>query len=351
MKFGRPIFVISPVKRSGTNYLKNVLCQHNDCFSPGPIWEDELLRKAHLLSDYADFTFQKWNPSWNVEAELMPRQKMLQLMGNGLNEMLHAQFSNTEEKRTRFNRDFSDPKARPYRYVTKTPKADNIALLPALFPDAYLLVLVRDGRAAARSGQTSFSKPFDCAVREWTTAMDEIEAFTNSPAFNPDLHRVVCYEDLAADPANLMRDLMRFLDLDETEIDIENLEKMPVVGSSTLRTEGSELHWTPVEKSKDFNPLARAQELGSFKQSHFGYLAGESGAFAGYSFAQPSAALRPIHALRSAAWWPVWHLWRMSRFAREDLPRTLKRVFRGSASRQPQRSPAKPAPTTQAEAK
>lgn len=342
MKFGSPIFIISPVKRSGTNYLKNVLCQHQDCFSPGPIWEDELLRKAHLLADYADFTFQKWNPKWNVESELMPRQQMLGLMGAGLTEMLQAQFSNSAAKRERFCRDFSRPGTPPYRYVTKTPKADNIALLPQLFPDAYLLILVRDGRAAARSGQTSFAKPFDCAVREWADAMAEIEAFTRSPLFNPERHRLLRYEDVVAAPTQQMQELMTFLDLDPDRIDPGSLEQMPVVGSSTLRSEGRAVHWTPVEKPAGFDPLARAQELSRFKQSHFSYLAAARGRFAGYEVPPPAAALRPLHALRSAAWWPVWHLWRMSRFAREDLPRSLRRMFTGR--------PARPAASTTADA-
>lgn len=240
MKFGSPIFIISPVKRSGTNYLKNVLCQHQDCFSPGPIWEDELLRKAHLLADYADFTFQKWNPKWNVESELMPRQQMLGLMGGGLIELLQAQFSNSAAKRERFCRDFSRPGTPPYRYVTKTPKADNIALLPQLFPDAYLLILVRDGRAAARSGQTSFAKPFDCAVREWADAMAEIEAFTRSPLFNPERHRLLRYEDVVAAPSRQMQELMDFLDLDPGRIDPGKLEQMPVVGSSTCAAKAAQ---------------------------------------------------------------------------------------------------------------
>lgn len=327
MKFGNPIFIISPVKRSGTNYLKNVLCQHQDCFSPGPIWEDELLRKAHLLADYADFTFQKWNPKWNVETELMPPQQMLGLMGAGITDMLLAQFSNSAEKRERFCRDFSNQDTPPYRYVTKTPKADNIALLPQLFPDAYLLILVRDGRAAARSGQTSFAKPFDCAVREWAGAMDEISAFIRSPLFNPERHRLLRYEDLVSNPHQQMQELMTFLDLDASRINLSNLDRMPVVGSSTLRSEGRDVHWTPVEKPAGFDPLARAQELSPFKRSHFSYLAAASGRFAGYEVPPPAATLRPFHALRSAAWWPVWHLWRMSHIAREDLPRCLRRLF------------------------
>lgn len=333
MKFGKPIFIISPVKRSGTNYLKNILCQHKDCFSPGPIWEDELLRKAYLLSDYIDFTFDKWNPDWNVETDLMSRQQVLGSLGTGLIEVLHAQFYNSEEKRSRFVGGDKERSGRPYRYVTKTPQAENISLLPLLFPEAYLLILVRDGRAAARSGETSFSKPFDCAVREWGFAMDEIEGFIKSPFFNPCRHRILRYEDLVENPAKHMRELMSFLDLDTDGIALDKLDSMPVVGSSTLRAEGSDMHWKPMGKLPGFAPLDRAQELGLFRQSHFSYLTGARGHFAGYEFPPVQTALRPLHALRSAFWWPVWIGWQRSRFILEDGKRVWHRIVRGGHDR------------------
>lgn len=321
--FGAPIFIISPTKRAGTNFLKNILCQHRDCFSPGPIWEDELLRKAHLLRDYIDFTFQKWNPSWEVEKELCARDKAMSLLGDGLIDMLHMQFSNSQEKLARFEP--RGPEA-PYRYVTKTPKADNIQLFAQLFPSAKLLILVRDGKSVVQSGQTSFSKPFDLAVREWSAAMRNIETFVKSDAFDPNLHRLVRYEDLITDAPKVLTDLLSFLDLDADGIDPDAVDEMPVIGSSTIKQDGQEVHWTPTKKDASFDPLKRADGWSSFKRSHYAFLSGDAGVFAGYAPPEAKGAYAPLHAAKSAAWWPVWKLWQVAKTAREDLKRCLSRM-------------------------
>lgn len=331
MNFGAPIFIISPTKRAGTNYLKNILCNHKDCFSPGPIWEDELLRKAHLLTDYVDFTFKKWNPIWKVEEDFMSRQALCGLFGESLLKMLHMQFSHPDEKAARFDRHSTNESAPPYRYVTKTPKSDNLNLFPAFFPNAYLLILIRDGRAVARSAGTSFAKPFDLAAREWVSAMEDIETFVNSRHFNPKLHRVVRYEDLVTNTAQEVASILDFVGLDPDRFDNEGMEGMPVIGSSTLTKEGTDVHWNPVEKTADFNPLARGSELGAFQQSHFAYLAGNRGAKFGYDVTPDRPYPKIIHALRAASFWPIWSLWRMSRFVKEDLAQNLKRMIKGRA--------------------
>lgn len=324
---GRPIFIISPTKRAGTNYLKNLLCRHEDCFSPGPIWEDELLRKGHLLEDYIDFTFEKWNSNWQVEQELLSRQQAMGHLGSALIDILHSQFVNSEDKKGRFSRSLDQQQKHPYRYVTKTPKADNIGLFPSLFPNAYLLILVRNGRSVVKSAQSSFAKPFDLAVREWATAMEEIENFTKSPLFSPELHCVVRYEDIVSHPNEEMQKLMTFLGLDEARISLDEIDDMPVIGSSTQRTGKGDVHWEPETKEAGFDPIARGDELSPFKRSHFSYLAGMRGHCYGYKSEPPVLHYIPMHLVKSAVWWPLWKAWRASRFIKDDLRGALRRVF------------------------
>jgi len=101
---GLPIFIISPTKRAGTNCLKNLVCWHEDCSSPGPVWEDELLRKVHLLAEFIDFTFDKWNSNWQVKQELLSRQQAMGHLGSALIDILHSQFVKSEDKKERFSR-------------------------------------------------------------------------------------------------------------------------------------------------------------------------------------------------------------------------------------------------------
>jgi hypothetical protein len=68
---------------------------------------------------------------------------------------------------------------------------------------------------------------------------------------------VVRYEDLVTDNAAQMHRILAFLRLDPAGYDFDAAAAMPVRGSSTLKAQGG-LHWKPVPKTHDFNPLNRA---------------------------------------------------------------------------------------------
>jgi hypothetical protein len=121
--------------RSGTNFLANLLVIHPDCGSP-KVHEDYLLAQAQHLERYVAGVCSHWKPEWELG-----QSDVFAALGDGLLRLL----GQGVDRR---------------RLVTKTPSVQNLPLVFKLFPQAQLLLLVRDGRAVAESGVKTF--------RTWT---------------------------------------------------------------------------------------------------------------------------------------------------------------------------------------
>ena len=94
----------------------------------------------------------------------------------------------------------------------KTPQnAENVDRLNVLFPDARYVLIVRDIRDVALSWRAKWGKdPLLCAHR-WNERMTVAVESLRSLA--PRRHRIVRYEDLLSDHADIARELCRFLEL------------------------------------------------------------------------------------------------------------------------------------------
>ena len=312
-----PIFILSPAKRSGTNFVKNLLCRHRDCASPGPIWEDDVLRHAHLLRQYARATYAQWNPDWSVPHRLAPPHRFERYLGDAVLQLLLDQMDAVGPGRPGV----------PLRFVTKSPRIENLALFPDLFPDAFLLIVVRDGCRTADSAKVSFGKPYDMAFREWARAMRRIEDFCSSPGFDPARHRVVRYEDLQRADRAAICDLLHFLHLDPEAMDWDAVKALPVTGSSDLRRQGRAMDWTPRAKDAAFDGRDPLRDWSPFLRSHFAFVSGRAGAFCGYDAGTVARRWLPLHILRAALWWPVFRAWRVTLNLRQDLRGLLSRAW------------------------
>jgi hypothetical protein len=80
-----------------------------------------------------------------------------------------------------------------------------------------------------------------------------------------------------------MHRILAFLRLDAARYDFDAAEALPVRGSSMLKTAGSELHWKPVAKTADFNPLKRADNWTPAMHRRFYRRAGHLQQLLGYS--------------------------------------------------------------------
>ena len=142
-------FILGISQRSGTNFLYRILNLHPHCAGPGPIWEDCFLLHADALSAFADGMYDQWDSSWGVEDKLGGSPILLQCLGEALENVLRKQLYPRDKRITESQGINKSEEIKVL--LTKTPSAVGIDRFWDLFPDAKLILLVRDGRAVVES--------------------------------------------------------------------------------------------------------------------------------------------------------------------------------------------------------
>jgi hypothetical protein len=251
-----PIFILGIMQRSGTNFLYELLRLHRDCDISVTLWEDHLVRYTNLLMKYANSVYNHWNPTWGVDERL--KDLLCQCIGNGLLSFLSAHNKGK-------------------RLLTKTPSVRNIKYFFKLFPGAYLIILVRDGRAIVESGVKSFGWDYEAATRRWVEAAHTIIQFDERNKPNPDSkYLIIRYEDLWKNLDKELHKIFGFLGLDVDTYDFNVARDLPIRGSSQLRLEGNEsVHWNPMKKTQNFNPLVRWHYWNRALHERFNWIAGK----------------------------------------------------------------------------
>jgi hypothetical protein len=261
-----PILVVGISRRSGTNFLASLLTQHPDCAAPAaPLREDHLLRDAPLLLDYARRTSERWPLRWGDRDDA--RTRLERHLGEGIAAFL------------------ADGSSAP-RVVSKTPSPEHLSSYPHLLPNAYVIVLLRDGRSTVESLVRGFRWSFAKAADEWRRGARAILEFQRDVASNGTAAslrcRVVRYEDVVADPVATVRDLLEFCGLDPQRYDFDAARNAPVIGSSFVRDAHGELTWTPVDRAAAFQPTERFANWRPVHHARFEHLAGEYQRALGY---------------------------------------------------------------------
>lgn len=288
-----PIFIQGIMPRCGTNFLADLLTAHPDCAPPKPIWESFLLQHGRMLEDYHDRTIRHWDPEWGVTDA--HHEALYRSLGDGLIDFLHALVPNGR------------------RVVTKTPSVQGLSRFPRLFPDAFLVILVRDGRAVVESGALTFGWNREEAMHRWVAAARTILALEENGAKLRDRCCLIRYEDLYKDVEGTLRPLFRLVELDPERYDFTDAESLPVKGSSQLAAAGRDVHWKPTEDLDGFRPLERWSGWNRHLHERFNWLAGEEMERLGYSlerFGEGSPLQNVRNRLRDAR-----HDWR-NRFRR-----------------------------------
>jgi hypothetical protein len=117
--------------------------------------------------------------------------------------------------------------------------------------------------------------------------------------------RMVRYEDLVADPSRRMSDVLSFLGLDVADYDLSAAERLPVRGSSVFLGGRAKVHWEPVERTAEFDPLRRWAHWTAAQHKRFAWLAGRQQVALGYGLDDPVPATISFRAgqrLASARW-------------------------------------------------
>ena len=257
------VFILGIEHRSGTNFLADLLALHDDCCRPATIGEDFFLHHAQLLDKYVAKLHGSWHADWRKDAS---RDEIGAVLGRSLLSLLTSRTDRPAE-----------------RLITKTPKADQLALFPWLFPDHPLLIIIREGRSLVESAVRSFGWSYPKAIDQWARGAQSILEFDRDHSGGNCRYLVIRYEDLVTDLEPQMRRILRFLRLDAALYDFDAAASLPVRGSSMIKMAGSELHWKPVPKTNNFNPLKRADNWTPAMHRRFYRRAGHLQQLLGYS--------------------------------------------------------------------
>ena len=250
------IFLLGVMGRSGTNFLYHLLGLHPKCCGTrGPVWEDFVLAEAHRLDAYARAVRSRWSADWGGGDENEARLR--QCLGTGLEAFLRP---GDQERRW---------------VLCKTPTTLGVGRIFDYFPEARLILLVRDGRAVVESGVRSFGWNREEATRTWARAAAEIKAFEQAHPARRDAFRIVRYEDLVTDRETQLRALFEWLGMDAEVYRYAKADEMSVRGSSELADREGGVHWQPVDQDEAFDPLKRWEGWSRRDHERFNWLAGE----------------------------------------------------------------------------
>jgi protein-tyrosine sulfotransferase len=281
----RPIFIFGLTPRTGTNYLWDLVRLHPAC-APGrePIREDFFLECADLLGEFVTNVRSRWDPTWGAVSE----HTMAELY-NSLGAAL-LDFLTVNDDR---------------RLVTKNPSVIGIEQVFTFFPTAHVIVLVRDGRAVVESCVRTFGWDADLAARRWAAAAALALRFMDGRGADDPGVRMVRYEDLVANTRAQMTQLLSFLNLESADYDLSAAERLPVRGSSVFLGGESQVHWEPIERTREFDPLQRWAHWTAEQHTRFAWLAGRQQVALGYGldYAVPATTSAQVRQRFASATW------------------------------------------------
>lgn len=251
-----PILIVGALNRSGTNYLIDIVRLLPDCEMPA-LSEDYLFEHSANLTEYANKSNRRWKRKIGENAS----QTMIHCIGHGL--YMFLQFSCQ-------NRDS--------RIVIKTPRPEGVQNVFKFFPNARLILIVRDGQDTVESAARSFTyATHSYWMKEWKRGARILLDFLESSDAkeNREKFMLLKFEDLVNSPQSVIPKLVTFLGYQEDQFDWKQFENLPVRGSSTLRNEEGSLDWKPVKKTPDFKPVGRSRDWPWWRKQCFRYIAGK----------------------------------------------------------------------------
>jgi hypothetical protein len=300
----RVAFILGIAERSGTTYLQDLLRVHPDCDVEGlELEEDHFVAHSNLLAKYVYFASQDWKEWWGPQQLQKERELVCRCLGDGLISYLQLQVRNRRELTRK-----QPANKLPAVLVTKTPDVTNLNLFFRFFPDADLLILIRDGRSVVESAVKTFYRSFAREAYQWAKRADAIRQFASNDSNKPGRYLIVRYEDLYTNTEAEFHKILSFLRLDPAQYEFTRAKELPVRGSSSLRRADAEwqqsfvapgIHWKPVRRTGDFRPLERWSHWSRAQHERFNWIAGKYLAPFGYE----------MKVYRGQAWfWKLWNI-------------------------------------------
>lgn len=238
-----PVFIFE-VMQGDSSFLADLLLNHPSLQASAILEEDYVMEHAHLLLQYVDKTCARWKGLPWIEKPEDWRSELLCHLSDGILELLMSQIGADR------------------RLLAKTTAARNVDKFFQFFPEAKLLILIKDGRDAVESAaRKEADKPYEFWMQQWVEGARSILNFMRvSGDMRGKSWELVRYEDLVERPAAIVADLLSFLQLDSAEV--------------TGR---------PLEKSADFNPPGGWRQWGWFRKRAFKRIAGQELISFGYA--------------------------------------------------------------------
>lgn len=257
----QPAIIIQGImKRSGTVYVGELLLRHPGVsYYPNSIWEIPFLAQTDkILAMQQDFFFEfKQNRDRVGEHDFLP------LFGSAFLAYLFKYIPKDQ------------------RMLLKIPGVQYLHDFYHFFPFENLLLLTRDGRDVVSSTIKTWPQiRFVDACRRWNRSAKMVLAFRKLHA---EKKGFICsrFEDAFHDPTSFIKQLCQVFDLDPDLYPYDELENIPVIGSSSdVRENGG---WRFKRKSANFQPVGRWKVWSKFQKWQFKRIAGQSLIDLGYS--------------------------------------------------------------------
>ena len=215
------------MRRSGTNFIGELIGRHpHICRYPGQVYEVPLLTTSpHIIKAQETFVNRyKRNRNRFRQTDFLP------LFGSSFIAYLHSFIPKHQQM------------------LIKVPNVDQIWNFTYLFPYEKLFILQRDGRdIVASTIKTWPHYDFNKACIQWKKNQDLIlkfksEADTSSIYFAK-------FEDAVLNSKTFVKDLLENLDVDEKSYPFDQIEQVPLIGSSEVRVDGK-VTWKDVKKNQ-----------------------------------------------------------------------------------------------------
>ncbi len=240
------VFILSPIGRSGTNYLRALMIRSKLCQAPignTLAAEDWLLAHSHHLLRYADSVKQKQMLASRADRTIyhLEESVLLRHIGDAIRKTIRYKNS------------------RPV--ALKTPSSEGVANIFNLFDDARLIMLVRDGRDTCQSNcRSGFTESYADAFQIWRDRVIQMTDFAGVYAKNCKNPLVlwVKYEEAVNTPEATVRRIAGFLGKGDAKLDMSGIQNLPIFGSSELgRTPTDEFVYQTQPAKQGFNPIGR----------------------------------------------------------------------------------------------
>lgn len=252
----KPAIIIHGVmQRSGTVYLGNLLKSHPDIYAfPNDIWEIPFLRFVDNLTEFENQFFKTYPKNKGK----IGKNDFLPLFGSAFIDYLYSLVPEGKQ------------------LLLKVPNVRYLNYFYLVFPHETLLLLIRDGRDVVSSTiKTWPNRKFLDVCWEWNNSAQMILGFDAYYRDRRSDYLLAKYEDVLDNPVDFIKKACDCYELDTNKFPFEKLDKLPVVGSSSLQPAG-EVTWGQIEKPRNFKPTQHWLSWSEEEKQLFKEIAGQT---------------------------------------------------------------------------